>query len=1334
MTYSNKFTLVYRRCIVDNNAINFEDSEKKTLEIKSSSFFIKEKYGGDIFDELTENEENILPKINSLDISYKHSNDKRVDYIFDTNNVADLKHLIFKNLFNIPVEFMYLEAIDEYGSESALSHYYKYTDRSLQNIQKKVKISELKEIVDDDDTILNINIDKELYYSRNLFIVKMIKQKIKNIIDKSVNTIYVYNMLDIIDSICGVSNFINYISKDIDNLNLAYYGFVEKYFPYISINNLESSVRKSNIYHIYNFLSENQLSSVYRKINIVEFISNQVKKIDKKIEKKIEIKNIRIVYTPSILNNFADNIHILKLFNSLDLRDDVVKINAYIKHKNMFLEKVKNNKSLNIDSKKLKLSEIQRKKILSKGMSYITFFISNKKNNNLDEFTIFSDKSIEAVVFNNNNNTYNYIFKEFINLRLPNIYNYVRSYVDKDADLYISLTETQEYATCQNLSFHQNIDIKPTINTYSELKSILFEFELLEDYRVSQSDSLKESIHLFLSKRDKTSFKVYDNEFHEYLDNKLDNNNNFHSKENIIISPRINDLSITYNNIHIDDYTSYIYLCNVLLEIYRKSLSKKINNEIINYSSKRIKILKQSDPLLFNSENSEKDSQYSRLCQSKQQPLIISKELSKSNKYKNKSVKFWNFTKGREEYYTCDSKEYPHLKFITGNHPSGYCLPCCKKKLVDNSEDSISSYKEKHMSCLSTYTYNKKESINTNNRYISLYSCRLEIEENRLMKISNTMNKLFNTYKKEEKENLELFILGISPFNNTFKSYIIKILSRCIFNNYDSSVDVILMAIDIVHNNQDIIFSLDNGNIVSVFSNSLEFIDFLYDTISSDNIIKHSGAKYLDNEWIEWINWDNVFMDIFSINNYKFIQLNETDNESVNDSTIEINKNSILNDNSENIIILVNRNINKDICIYPIVSVQISEFYSEGNISRFSFNQNSNIITSLSKIINLDIKQNYNKSSQLINIQFILTLLEKKFKIDAVFTNSMNYIFCILLEYKNKFICFHTEYINVIDAKKYFTIKNIKNNSSVINYIKNYDLSLENINILVKQGIGITHSFINKDNKYLGGILNNLYIFYINDNNSKTNIITHSKIIYTDNISLDYSNLYPSDFSLDNINKALYHTNIYNILLSHINNKLSKKINTDIRVKVKDIFINNIKSNFITQEEITLCFVELNKLIEENDTHRIVYGFVNTFNSNISKKGFNLTNKILLSLDFLDTNRYYFDKNIDNILTVNDVREFVSDIIIIENNTNTDLKFDMNLGVCSNKNSYYCKEGKVIVSREIYDDIVNILLNDLTNDYKKKYILKYNEIQSSHYNTDIYIEKHNNSIVEIYEL
>jgi hypothetical protein len=105
-------------------------------------------------------------------------------------------------------------------------------------------------------------------------------------------------------------------------------------------------------------------------------------------------------------------------------------------------------------------------------------------------------------------------------------------------------------------------------------------------------------------------------------------------------------------------------------------------------------------------------------------------------------IKYWNFTKNKPEYYSCDSKKYPYITFLTGLHPNNYCVPCCRKKSLEDVK-IFSSYKSIHNKCLSTFKYTKnEESIETKSRYIINYSCKIILENNRMMELPITLKKL----------------------------------------------------------------------------------------------------------------------------------------------------------------------------------------------------------------------------------------------------------------------------------------------------------------------------------------------------------------------------------------------------------------------------------------------------------------------------------------------------------------------------------------------------------------------------------------------------------------
>ncbi len=76
------------------------------------------------------------------------------------------------------------------------------------------------------------------------------------------------------------------------------------------------------------------------------------------------------------------------------------------------------------------------------------------------------------------------------------------------------------------------------------------------------------------------------------------------------------------------------------------------------------------DPILYRPRVS--SDMYSRICQKRFQPVITTSD-------DPKAVEYYNFTFDKPEYYKCPSKDAPILGFIQNKHDKGYCLPCCRK-------------------------------------------------------------------------------------------------------------------------------------------------------------------------------------------------------------------------------------------------------------------------------------------------------------------------------------------------------------------------------------------------------------------------------------------------------------------------------------------------------------------------------------------------------------------------------------------------------------------------------------------------------------------------------
>lgn len=170
----------------------------------------------------------------------------------------------------------------------------------------------------------------------------------------------------------------------------------------------------------------------------------------------------------------------------------------------------------------------------------------------------------------------------------------------------------------------------------------------------------------------------------------------------------------------------------------------------------KLRKLQQIDPNLFQFTGSKggKSKFYSRLCQGRQQPIILSDEEIKNTKLsKEQIIRLTNKTReGSFVNYGCDDAKYRFPGFIPKDkHPLGFCIPCCFKKNARDPENKNSvGYKilnrclreERGERSLSTDDiYGKRES--SNRRYILNWKSD-EIEEGRFSELPSRLNKLLN--------------------------------------------------------------------------------------------------------------------------------------------------------------------------------------------------------------------------------------------------------------------------------------------------------------------------------------------------------------------------------------------------------------------------------------------------------------------------------------------------------------------------------------------------------------------------------------------------------------
>ena len=164
----------------------------------------------------------------------------------------------------------------------------------------------------------------------------------------------------------------------------------------------------------------------------------------------------------------------------------------------------------------------------------------------------------------------------------------------------------------------------------------------------------------------------------------------------------------------------------------KSSTQQPTNSKPESINTKNLlKLLKVRDPELFNFRQHSSEVVFSRICQREHQPVPLNeseyKNFIKDPKNKKlRPIKYHNFTTQTPMYYVCPNARFPHLSFITGQHPKDFCLPCCKKTLLEGAQNTKKGVQ--HNVCLESgrYTDSASES-GANSRYIMNYGKSIEI-------------------------------------------------------------------------------------------------------------------------------------------------------------------------------------------------------------------------------------------------------------------------------------------------------------------------------------------------------------------------------------------------------------------------------------------------------------------------------------------------------------------------------------------------------------------------------------------------------------------------------
>ena len=1259
---------------IKNNIIKFDINKSKKilkeyygLNWNKKLELIEEKKGGNDYIQEQEsftsedlinfddfNLDILNPELNNIEeiskeIEYKEVSKDKIKIIYNTDisiypndNIKILKEKIFLST-NIQI----------YEQNISFYYYNLYIDDLKYNITLNNDIFKLP-------TIHNIPIDKYLYKNKNNINISGLTVN-SNISIKTGEFEYLYsyfkennkleiNVLSLKEFITNKSELEKIINNDIQQTEMIYYSFIIKYYPIISlelfkdyiINENDIKFKYTNLY-----LNIDKTLEKYKLENDI-YIKNNI--IDKNYNTFIKNEFILAIVERSYLVlslNKLNKIYIRNLFDSIELSKisniNYIYINININDNDVILSKIntlitknyKNNHIIDLNSmlinikvinKKLNIKEIDNiyiNLIINETGGY-SVFISLPKNiqlnyNQIDELVI---ETINPILIKINKKLYS----SDSNIQLLTKYNYIVNH------------------NITNLFWKQEL----TIKSYNILKL------LLKDYIKSGILSLK-SEHFT---NNEIEYKI-NKGINNFNDKLMDNYNNFNTNyfsyytnpdiniqwervylnnKTIVLKNRINDIKFEFNRLTLNEFEFISKFIYKLLYINKHRILNQDDVKKINV----LKYLKQSDPLLYNIKDSKTGKDiYSRKCQKKLQPIIVPKTFINDDN-KKKVIKYWNFSKNKDEYYYCPNNNYPFVKFLTNIHPNGYCVPCCKKKDIDDLDVDNKS-KLLYNTCLNNHIYDPSSIKLDKSRYIMTYGKDLEFD--RIMSLPNELEIILNN---DIKKNIEKYYLLGKKQNNIG---IIHILSDV----YDMSSDnYIKYIIKYLKDFPNIFNKLLNGILIYYFNNLNDLL------ITMSNIFIYNKIIYKNS----FTKWNKLFIDIS-----KYMNINIIIFKDHNEISIDIPKNTkyisdiIIPNKLINYLVIIKKTLSTNENIYfPIFLINPKKHYKIHEIKQKLYKYDDDIILNIKKIYNnyiTDTKYNIfdlNILSQFIN--------ESKYNIINYYISNNNKCYAVLIKYLSEYVyipiqeSIYDENTDNIKQKLYFNIfdknKYILKLNSIIQFITEYNNFI--YHFLVKENIinkelsqiylydiklynksseintksfnfdiisNFKYSFIRidkflkLDNNIIGLICNNMY-FYINPNmkiNLIDNIITTNikyikniinkklelKLLLTRTFTLEHDTyikeiLYDpiyinniimndtkeiSDNRIHNINTSLYNIYLYQLIIIEYQKEFSVYLNKSFRNKLKHI-INNLNSNELSTHYFKTNNNKIYTLISKN--------------------------------------------------------------------------------------------------------------------------------------------------------
>lgn len=1247
---------------------------------RNKKAFIKKKYGGEETDELLDlfdDLEDLLEKDEKPKIVKKINRDEfnivENIYLFAEDKISDLKNKIYIATGIPPYRqhLWYTFSGKSFPLSYVLNIPYRYVP-DIRNIKKETTFFE------------SIPVNTSWYVNKDNIMVSAFDdfQLLGHIYNKHrVTEFYVADLNSFIDPVR--ENIKNIIKTDSYTTELIYYSFIIKYWPQLSLSLFSLYIKNENSI-------EEKYPDLYPNVDVFNRY----------------VLETKLMTEPT--KNLKMPIHISITHSVLSVSEKYIVHGTFIQLRNLFdlmkLDEFIHKISCNIDYKgnKIQFTKIKKNKsfsVLHNPINTIMFIIKTPVG--LMNFTIY-EKGVYKIESS---------WREDQHFGFKDIYTLTEKYVNKIINKINgwggSILSNKLPLISKDNALFSKLNISILLKSTMSLKSFSILKKKIGDYVDANILILKEDLEYFFVKG------MYDyslgkyrmitqlqNEY-EYLTNSSAKNkyitNTIKTKKMVLMN-RFSDIKIQVTNLKEREFnTFYKHILRLMSNI---PWDKKTNSQS---NIKKLKNLKERDPALFNIKKIYKSKKlYSRLCQLKNQPII-------HNEPGKNRVAYWNFTDSTPAYYSCPNPTYPHLNFMTNVHPEKYCMPCCYKLPI--SKNPKDKKRIIYDTCLKNKKYEKDKKNISKSPYVMSYGKNLIT--GRLSRLpSKTLEPLFyNTFSLENtgiddecKTNAGYYLFGVvQNVKNVSNVGFIFSLAHALEMNIIKLTSIFVKKIE---NASQYWLTLLNGEICTYFATLKDFLDELKNV-------------FICNKISNFNNWNLVFMELTRLYlGIKVIHFVDSG------SGIKINLpkfiTSINDYKSKNKHLIV---IQKKKSFYPIYLIDNTIITKLGFIKKRLLDADSYIIREIYNLADYHIQKKY--KDELIDLYKIKKFIKQsKYNITRLLINSMNNCYGVLVkkitttqlkeklkikdeiwedsvslfnsqnrENKNKefYIPISISY-NKEDGT-HITFDSVKHKhlpelSELLEFIKPFQIKIK--------------AWLKLNDKIIGFRTNGLQYLCTttNINVAQKQIklpmveLLYHPIVVNDKINKNIPAI--EDLRFKNLNKSLYFTYLYHLLILEFISILRKQRNVNLRRKIKTI-INSKKNTRKKNTELSVLlkkhpndFLSIAKMITKLSSKNQLKDLMNMFNENIFDFDYVMLEKMK------KMNHKELKKNLKDLFKK----------VIVPKTPNFDKEFANMLTSCNSKTEVpmHCLNNKLMIPNNKLEEYINILSEDILNPLKSKYM------------------------------